>query len=130
MRSRNIEVTFPSTQRPSSISSKPSLITESEKDALQDIDIVVLMLAPNDHPIYFRALRNYIQPGTVIVGLPGSSRFIAQARQLVCATGRKCTLISFESLPWDCQITEFGRKCRVTRTKESLSCEMEVTIFV
>ncbi|KAK2553853.1 Tauropine dehydrogenase, partial [Acropora cervicornis] len=125
MRSRNIEVTFPSTQRPSSISSKPSLITESEKDALQDIDIVVLMLAPNDHPIYFRALRNYIQPGTVIVGLPGSSRFIAQARQLVCATGRKCTLISFESLPWDCQITEFGRKCRVTRTKESLSCEME-----
>ena len=128
MRSRNIEVTFPSTQRPSSISSKPSLITESEKDALQDIDIVVLMLAPNDHPIYFRALRNYIQPGTVIVGLPGSSQFMAQARQLLCATGP--TLINFESLPWDCQITEFGTKCKVTRTEESLSCEMEVTIFV
>ncbi|XP_074631080.1 tauropine dehydrogenase-like isoform X1 [Acropora palmata] len=125
IRARNIEVTFPSTETPSCISSKPSLITESEQDALQDIDIVVLMLAPNDHPIYFRALRNYITPGTVIVGLPGSRRFMAQARQLVCATGPNCTLINFESLPWDCQITEFGTRCRVTRTKESLSCQME-----
>ncbi|XP_044163081.1 octopine dehydrogenase-like [Acropora millepora] len=124
IRARNIEVTFPSTETPSCISSKPSLITESEQDALQDIDIVVLMLSPNDYPIYFRALRNYIQPGTVIVGLPGSPRFTALTRHLVYATGRKCTLISFESLPWDCQITEFGTKCRITRTKESLSCEI------
>ena len=88
------------------------------------------MLPPNDHPIYFRALKNYIKPGTIIVGLPGSPRFMAQARELLCATGRNCTLINFKCLPWDCQITEFGTKCRVTSTKESLSCEVEVTMFV
>ena len=130
IRARNIEVTFPSTEIPSRISSKPSLITESGRDALQDIDIVVFMLPPNDHPIYFQALKNYIMPGTVIVGLPGSPRFMAQARELLCATGRKCTFINFESLPWDCQVTEFGTKCKVLRTKESLSGEMKVTIFV
>ncbi|XP_068727613.1 uncharacterized protein [Montipora capricornis] len=121
----NIEVTFPSTETPSRISSKPSLITKSERDALQDIDIVVFMLPANDHPIYFRALKDYVKPGTVIVGLPGNPRFMAQGRELLCATGRKCTFISFESLPWDCQITEFGTKCKVLSTRESLLGKME-----
>ncbi|XP_068728152.1 tauropine dehydrogenase-like isoform X2 [Montipora capricornis] len=121
----NIEVTFPSTETPSRISSKPSLITKSERDALQDIDIVVFMLPANDHPIYFRALKDYVKPGTVIVGLPGNPRFMAQGRELLCATGRKCTFISFESLPWACQITEFGTKCKVLSTRESLLGKME-----
>ena len=130
IRARNIEVTFPSTETPSRISSKPSLITKSKRDALQDIDIVVFMLPTNDHPIYFRALKNYVKPGTVIVGLPGNPRFMALGRELLCPTGWKCTFISFESLPWDCQITEFGTKCEVLSTRESLSGEIEVTIFV
>ncbi|XP_068728416.1 uncharacterized protein [Montipora capricornis] len=125
IRSRNIEVTFPSTETPSRISSKPSLITKSERVALQDIDIVVFMLPSSDHAIYFRALKNYVKPGTVIVGLPGNPRFMSLGRELLCATGRKCTFISFESLPWDCQITEFGTKCEVLSTRESLSGEIE-----
>ncbi|XP_068677267.1 tauropine dehydrogenase-like isoform X3 [Montipora foliosa] len=125
IRARNIEVTFPSTETPSRISSKPSLITKSKRDALQDIDIVVFMLPTNDHPIYFRALKNYVKPGTVIVGLPGNPRFMALGRELLCPTGWKCTFISFESLPWDCQITEFGTKCEVLSTRESLSGEIE-----
>ncbi|XP_068676157.1 tauropine dehydrogenase-like isoform X2 [Montipora foliosa] len=121
----NVEVTFPSTETPSRISSKPSLITKSERDALQDIDIVVFMLPANDHPIYFRALKDYVKPGTVIVGLPGNPRFMAQGREVLCATGRKCTFIRFESLPWEYQITEFGTKCKVLSTRESLLGKME-----
>ncbi|XP_068677271.1 tauropine dehydrogenase-like isoform X4 [Montipora foliosa] len=125
IRSRNIEVTFPSTETPSRISSKPSLITKSERVALQDIDIVVFTLPASDHPIYFRALKNYVTPGTVVVGLAGNPQFMALSRELLCPTGWKCTLISFESLPWDCQITEFGTKCEVLSTRESLSGKME-----
>ncbi|XP_068676158.1 uncharacterized protein [Montipora foliosa] len=82
-------------------------------------------LAANDHPIYFRALKDYVKPGTVIVGLPGNPRFMAQGREVLCATGRKCTFIRFESLPWEYQITEFGTKCKVLSTRESLLGKME-----
>ena len=54
------------------ISSKPTLVTKSPVEAMRDVDIVVLLLHAVAHQSYLDAIKPYVQPGIVIVGLPGA----------------------------------------------------------
>lgn len=94
---------------------------------MEDVDAVVFVLPASAHQLYFKTLKPHIKPGTVIVGLPGHPGFVLQARHLLGVTGRQCTLIHFESLPWECRITEFGAKCEVFSIKQSLMGAIKVT---
>ena len=125
---KDLEVTLNRAGKdPTTIVSKPALVTKNPEDAMKDVDIVVFVLPAFAHQVFFDAIQPYIKPGTIIVGMPGGPGFEFQARSLLGDTGRQCTIMDFETLPWACRITEYGVKCEVFGTKESLLGAMKVS---
>ena len=115
-------------KEPACITSKPAMITKNPEDAMRDVDIVVFVLPAFAHQVFLDTLKPYIKPGTIIVGLPGEPGFDFQVRHILGETGRHCTIMNFESLPWACRTTQFGLKCEVLGTKETLQGAMKVQL--
>jgi len=131
MQKKELEVTLHRKgKEPSYIVSKPALVTKNPEDAVRDVDIVVFFLPAFECRGYLEALQPHITAGTIIAGLPGHPGFEFQARDLLGDTGRQCTIMNFESSPWECRITEFGVKCEVHHTKETLVGTMKVKRFI
>ncbi|XP_078351394.1 uncharacterized protein LOC144636134 isoform X2 [Oculina patagonica] len=107
-------------KEPTSIKSKPSLVTKNPEDAMRDVDIVVFVLPAFAHEVLLDAIKPHIKPGTIIVGLPGGPGFEFQVREVLGDVARQCTIMNFESSPWVSRTTEFGVKCEVLGTKETL----------
>ena len=129
MQEKDLEVTLHKKgKEPTYIVSKPALITKNPEDAMRDVDIVVFVLPAFAHQVFLDALKPHIKPGTIIVGLPGEPGLDFQVRHVLGDIGRKCTIMNFESLPWACRATEFGVKCEVLGTKETLLGAMQVRI--
>ena len=129
MDTNNLKITFHQKgKEPTSITSKPGLATNDPKDAMKDVDIVVFVLPAFAHGGFLHAVKPYIQPGTIIVGLPGGPGFEFQVGDVLGDVARKCTIMNFESSPWVCRVTEFGVKCEVLGTKETLLGAIKVTI--
>ena len=102
------------------ILSNPRLLTERPENTIRDVDIVILMLPRSAHQLYLEALRPHIKPGDIIVGLPGYPGFDREVRHILGDTGRQCTIMNFEAVPWLCRIIEFGVKCEILGTMEEL----------
>ncbi|KAJ7325715.1 hypothetical protein OS493_029142 [Desmophyllum pertusum] len=113
-------------QEPSVIRSKPALITKNPEDAVRGVDIIAFVLPAFAHQVFLEALKPYIEPGVIIVGLPGASGLEFQVRGVLGDKANTCTVMNFETLPWACRLGEFGRKCDVLGTKESISGAMQV----
>ena len=130
MEKRDLEVTLlHKGKEPVIVSSKPSLITKNPEEALHDVDIVVFVLPAFAHQVFLNTMAPYIKPGTVLVGLPGSPGFEFEVRHLLGEKGKQCTIMNFDSLPWACRITEYGAKCEVLGTKDSLVGGFQVGNF-
>ena len=127
MQTKDLEVILHRKGRePTSITSKPALVTKNPEDAMRDVDIVVFVLPAFAHQVFLDTLKPHIKPGTILVGMPGEPGFEFQVRHVLGETGQQCTIMNFESLPWACRITEFGAKCEVLGTKETLLGAMKV----
>ena len=100
-------------EEPTSITSQPALVTNKPEDAIRDVNIVVFMLPASAHQVFLDALKPHIKPGTIIVGLPGGPGFEFQVLHVLGDVGQQCTIMNFESSPWDCHYTEFGVDCEV-----------------
>jgi len=100
-------------EEPTSITSQPVLVTNNPEDAIRDVDIVVFTLPASSHQAFLDALKAYIEPGTIIVGLPGAPGFEFQVLHVLGDVGQRCTIMNFESSPWVCRYTEFGVDCEV-----------------
>lgn len=124
---KSLEVTIEQRgKKASSIFSKPSLITKIPAEAMRNVDIVVLLLHAVAHQSYLPAIKPYIQPGVVIVGLPGGPGFEFQVRDVLGDKAGQCTIMNFESLPWVCRTTEFGAKCKIFGIKKTLFGAIQV----
>ena len=126
LQTQQIEVIFHSYKR-KCIKSKPALVTKNPQEAMQDVEMVVFMTEASSHQVYLEALTSHVKPGTVIVGLPADPNFQLQVLQ---EFGSACTIITFESSPWTCRTTEFGVKCEVFGTEDTLLGVIKVTIFI
>ena len=104
-------------KEPTHIVSKPPLIAKNPEDAMRDVDIVVLMLPASRHQVYLEVLKPHIKPGTILVGFPGNP---GSDVHVLDDTGLQCTIMNFDSLPWECRTTDFGVRCEVLDTKETL----------
>ena len=113
-------------QEPSVIRSKPALITKNPEEAVRGVDVIAFVLPAFAHQVFLEALEPYIEPGVIIVGLPGASGLEFQVRGILGDKANMCTVMNFESLPWACRLGEFGRKCDVLGTKESMVGAMQV----
>ena len=129
MQKNDLEVTLHRTgKEPTTIKSKPALVTKDPEDAMRDVDIVVFMLPAFAHQVLLDTLKPYIKPGIIIVGLPGGPGFEFQVREVLGDVARQCTIMNFESSPWVCRTTAFGLKCEVLGTMETLLGAMKVTM--
>ena len=86
---------------------------------MKDVDIVVFVLPDPAHEDFLHALRPYIKPGVIIVGLPGGPGFEFQVREALGDVMQQCTIMNFELSPWVCRSTE-GFDCEVLATEEIL----------
>ena len=114
-------------EEPTFITSRPPLVTSNPEDAMQNIDIVVFLLPAFAHQVLLYTLKPYFKPGTVIVGLPGAPGFEFQVQHVLGDVGQQCTIMNFESSPWDCCISDFSVGCEVLGTKETLLGALKVT---
>nr|CAH17650.1 alanopine dehydrogenase [Arenicola marina] len=102
------------------IRAKPSMVSKDPAEVALGCNVIVIVVPAFAHEQYLRALEPYIQPGTIIVGMPGQAGFEFACWGILGAKGKQCTLVSFESLPWACRIEEFGRTAEVKGTKQQL----------
>ncbi|XP_031563155.1 tauropine dehydrogenase-like isoform X2 [Actinia tenebrosa] len=102
------------------LKTKPRLVTKKPEEVVPGCDVIVFVLPSFVHEQYLEAIKPYIEPGTIIVGLPGRSGLEFQIRGILGDVGGKCTIMNFESLPWATRITEFGKSCEVLGTKATL----------
>ncbi len=124
---RNLKVSFHRKgNSPSSITFKPALVTNHPEVAMQDVDIVAFVLPECSHEVFLDAIKPYIKPGIIIVGLPGGPGFEFQVREVLGDEARQCTIVNFESSPWVCRTSEFDVNCEVLGTKETLQGAMKV----
>lgn len=93
---------------------------------MRGVDIIAFVLPAFAHQVFLEALKPYIEPGVIIVGLPGASGLEFQVRGILGDKANSCTVMNFESLPWACRLSEFGRKCELLGTKETLVGAMQV----
>ena len=110
----------------SSIVSKPALVTKNPEDAMRDAQMLIFMMPAACHQVYLEALEPHVQPGTIIVGLPGNPEFDSQVRHVLGEKAQQCTIMNFESSPWTCRTTEFGVKCEVTEIMDTLLGNVKV----
>ena len=99
---------------------KPSMVSKTPEKAVPGADIIVITVPAFAHGQYLEAIKPHIKPGVVIVGLPGQSGFDFAVHGILGDKAQQCTVISFESLPWACRITEFGKSAEVLGAKKSL----------
>ncbi|KAK3704031.1 hypothetical protein QZH41_006180 [Actinostola sp. cb2023] len=102
------------------LQSKPKLVTKKPEEAVPGCDVIAFVLPAFAHEQYLKAIKPYIEPGMILVGLPGRSGFDFQVYGVLGDVAKKCSVMNFESLPWATRITEFGKSCEVLGTKESL----------
>ena len=110
----------------SSIVSRPALVTNNPEDAMRDAQMLIFMMPAACHQVYLEALAPHVQPGTIIVGLPGNPEFDSQVRHVLGEKAQQCTIMNFESSPWTCRTTEFGVKCEVTGIMDTLLGNIKV----
>ena len=113
-------------EEPTFITCKPPQVAHSPEDAMKGVDIVVFVLPDPAHEDLLHALRPYIKPDVIIVGLPGGPGFEFQVREAMGDVMRQCAIMNFESSPWVCRSTE-DFDCEVLATEEILSGT--ITVF-
>lgn len=102
------------------LTAKPSLVTKKPEEAMPGIQVILFAVPAFAHEQYLNALKPYVQPGTILVGIPGQAGFEFAVRGIWGDLAKKCTIMSFESLPWACRIKEFGKSAEVLGTKGTL----------
>lgn len=96
------------------------MITSEPGKAASGCDIIIFAIPAFLHATYLALLKPYIEDGCVIVGLPGQNGFEFDVREALGQRLNDCIVMNFESLPWICRTTEFGKSARIFGTKEKL----------
>ena len=104
----------------SRVSAKPSVVSKDAAQVAPGCDIIVLTVPAFAHELYLKTLEPYIEPGMVIVGMPGRGGFDFAVRSVLGEKARHISIMSMESLPWACRIKSFGSCVDVLGVKSVL----------
>ncbi|XP_064633310.1 opine dehydrogenase-like [Lineus longissimus] len=100
--------------------SKPSRVSHDPSQVAPGCNMFIFTGPVSHHEMYFQAIKPYIDPGCIIVGMPGGCGFSFQAEGVLGEKLRKCFMINFDACPWTCHINSFGFGVAVTSMKESV----------
>ena len=108
-------------KEPSTLKAKPSLVTKDPALAMPGVTIIIFTVPAFAHEQYLNGLKPHIKPGMVLAGCPGQAGFEFAVRGIWGDVTSHVSIMSFESLPWACRMTDFGKAAEVLGTKGSLT---------
>mmetsp|Transcript_26497 Transcript_26497/g.61256 ORF Transcript_26497/g.61256 Transcript_26497/m.61256 type:complete len:420 (-) Transcript_26497:134-1393(-) len=101
------------------ILSKPAEITNDPSVARQ-ADVIILAVPSFAHGEYFEKFAQYIKPGTIVGVMPARSGGDILFASKLGAKASEMIFVGFETLPWACRFSEWGRKATILGTKNSI----------
>jgi len=99
--------------------SKPDDIT-NDPSVAASADAIVLAVPSFAHGQYFEAFEPYIKPDTVVACMPARSGGDILLAAKLGKKAESVIFVGFETLPWACRFTEWGRKATILGTKGSI----------
>eukprot|EP00930_Biecheleria_cincta_P082233 TRINITY_DN71_c0_g1_i3.p1 TRINITY_DN71_c0_g1~~TRINITY_DN71_c0_g1_i3.p1 ORF type:complete len:882 (+),score=179.88 TRINITY_DN71_c0_g1_i3:63-2648(+) len=101
------------------ITSKPDDIT-NDPTVAKDADCIVLAVPSFAHGEYFEKFQPYIKPDTVVACMPARSGGDILLASKLGEKAKDCIFVGFETLPWACRFTEWGKKATILGTKGNI----------
>merc|ERR1719158_502284 len=99
--------------------SQPSGITNDPAISAQ-ADVIILAVPSFAHGEYFEAFQPHIKPGTIVACMPARSGGDILFAAKMGAKAEKLAFVGFETLPWACRFTEWGKRATILGTKGSI----------
>lgn len=103
----------------SKIVSKPADIT-NDPAVCKDADVIILAVPSFAHAEYFEKFAPHMKPGTIVGVMPARSGGDIVFAKKLGDKAKDMVFVGFETLPWACRFTEWGRKATVLGTKGSI----------
>ena len=94
---------------PTDISNDPSLSGKA--------DVIILAVPSFAHGQYFEAFYPYIKPGTIVACMPARSGGDILFASKMKEKADSLAFVGFETLPWACRFTEWGKRATILGTK-------------
>jgi len=110
------ELTIPGGQV---MKSKPTDIT-NDPSVAKDADVILLVVPSFAHGEYFEKFAPYMKPGTIVATMPARSGGDILFASKLGDKAKDMIFCGFETLPWACRFTEWGRKATVLGTKNNI----------
>lgn len=110
----------------SELKTKPSLVTNDPAKAIPGSDVIAFVLPAFAHEQYLHAIKPFMEPGMILVGLPGQAGFEFQPKAILGDLSNQITLVNYESLPWATRLNEFGKSCDVLGTKNAMMGALKI----
>lgn len=104
--------------------SRPEVVTSNAGEVVKDSDFIIFTGPTYEHEEYFKAIAPHLHKKAVIVGLPGKPGFEFQFWDCAGELATQCTVVNFESTPWECRLLQFGKRVELFETKRFLDGSM------
>eukprot|EP00931_Biecheleriopsis_adriatica_P046431 TRINITY_DN2665_c1_g1_i6.p1 TRINITY_DN2665_c1_g1~~TRINITY_DN2665_c1_g1_i6.p1 ORF type:complete len:417 (-),score=110.60 TRINITY_DN2665_c1_g1_i6:66-1316(-) len=101
------------------ILSKPAEITNDPKVAA-GADVIILAVPSFAHGEYFEKFAPYMKKGTIVGVMPARSGGDILFNSKLGDKAKDMVFVGFETLPWACRATDWGRKATILGTKNSI----------
>lgn len=95
-------------------------VTDDVKSVVPNSDMLIICVPAYTHEIYLNLISQYVPDTCPVIGMPGQPGFEYQALAILQEHGRKCKVMSIETLPWACRISKYGQEVDVVGTKEEV----------
>jgi len=103
----------------SKILSKPADIT-NDPTVVANADVVILAVPSFAHGEYFEKFAPHMKPGTIVGVMPARSGGDILFANKLGDKAKDMIFVGFETLPWACRFSEWGRKATILGTKGSI----------
>jgi len=101
------------------LQSMPKHIT-NDPTIVSKVNVVVLAVPSFAHGQYFEAFAPHMKPGTIVAVMPARSGGDILFSSLLGEKAKDMVFVGFETLPWACRFTEWGRRATILGTKENI----------
>jgi hypothetical protein len=101
------------------IVSKPADIT-NDPSVAKEADVIILAVPSFAHGEYFEKFAPHMKPGTVVGVMPARSGGDILFNSKLGDKAKDMVFVGFETLPWACRFTEWGKKATILGTKNNI----------
>merc|ERR1719230_452257 len=99
--------------------SKPYEIC-NDASKVAEADVVLLAVPSFAHGEYFEKFAPYMKPGTIVACMPARSGGDILFASKLGDKAKEMIFVGFETLPWACRATDWGRKATILGTKNTI----------